>query len=202
MVKLDAKDSSGGCLAYTRALRLVEKGASMRSFKEYFRGPGPMLAAALALTSAFIVVSCSTESSPSGTSPSAVVGGIGQTAVTERCPEGGIRDESSPFTFTAPAGQVVTDVCIKAGTQADLPAGTGCYVVTGIGTPTVTVTRIGSGPECKEISHVDFFTGPGPTPTPPPTPTPTPPPTPTPTPPPPPPPTPTPTPTPTPPPAE
>ena len=153
----------------------------MKSLSHYFHGPGPMLAAALALTTLFVVAACSTESTTGPSSTGAVVGGIGQTAVTERCPEGGTRDESSPFTFTAPAGQVVTDVCIKAGTQI-FGSLAGCYVISGIGTPTATATRIGSGPACKEISHVDFFTGPGPEPTPTPTPEPTPEPTPSPTP--------------------
>ncbi|HLB27299.1 MAG TPA: hypothetical protein VJN32_06585, partial [Dehalococcoidia bacterium] len=107
-----------------------------------------------------------------------------------------------------PAGDVVTSICIKSGTDTfgtDAHSGLitadgvygndGCFTVSGIGTSSVTVTR-GASPPCKDISHVDFFTDPAPTPTPTPTPeppTPTPTPTPTPEPP-----TPTPTPTPTP----
>ena len=34
-----------------------------------------------------------------------------------------------------------------------------CYTVSGLGTTTVTITRIGSGRTCKEISHVEYTTG-------------------------------------------
>ena len=89
------------------------------------------------------------------------------------------------ISFTAPAGQVITGICIKSG--INMFGGTGhsglitadgvygendCYTVTGMGSSTVTVTRTGTpGSNCQELSHVDYFTDPEPTPTPP-TPTP------------------------------
>src|SRR3989344_779643 len=96
-------------------------------------------------------------------------------------------------TYTAPSGQVVTGVCIKAGNDMfgdghsdslgngiyNGTSGNPCYVVSGVGTQIVTVTRIGSGSTCKEISHIDVYSGtippstPTPTPTDDPTPTPT-----------------------------
>lgn len=69
-------------------------------------------------------------------------------------------------TFDAGAGNIVEGVCIKSGENmfegnkhsAVLGNGTyenGCYTVTGVGTQSVTVTRIGSGPNCQGISHID-----------------------------------------------
>ena len=63
--------------------------------------------------------------------------------------------------FTAPEGQVVDAVFIKAGRDCiefteDFTDD--CYSVTGIGTQVVTVERIGSGRDCKEISHIEFVT--------------------------------------------
>ena len=97
--------------------------------------------------------------------------------------------QDSPF--TAPAGQIVTGVCIKGGENtfpgdkqhsglitADGTYGNNdCFVVSDIGTPTVSVTA-----NCRSVSHIDVTTGPAPTPTPTPTATPTESPTPTPTP--------------------
>lgn len=99
--------------------------------------------------------------------------------------------------YTASQGQIITGVCVKAGSDNQGFGHFGpfnqnglyqdnCYQISGLGTSTVTVVRIGSGPTCKGISHLDVYTGTTPTPTPTPeiTPTPTPPtrPTPTPTP--------------------
>jgi hypothetical protein len=70
-------------------------------------------------------------------------------------------------TLTAPAGQVITTVAIKAGNACitfTTDATVGCYTVSGLGTPIVTVTRSGSGPTCKEISHIEFITSTGPPP--------------------------------------
>jgi hypothetical protein len=70
-------------------------------------------------------------------------------------------------TLTAPAGQVITTVAIKAGNaciEFTADGTVGCYTVEGIGTPSVTVTRSGSGPTCKEISHIEFITSTGPPP--------------------------------------
>ncbi|HJR90307.1 MAG TPA: SpaA isopeptide-forming pilin-related protein [Aeromicrobium sp.] len=74
-------------------------------------------------------------------------------------------------TFTAPTGEVVTGVCIKAGSfhsdviTANGPVAGTCFVVAGIGTPMVTVTRSGSAGECSGLSHIDVVTGPAPSPT-------------------------------------
>lgn len=66
----------------------------------------------------------------------------------------------------AGAGNIVTGVCIKSGEKmfngnkhsAVLGNGTyenECYKVTGVGTQSVTVTRIGEGKNCQAISHID-----------------------------------------------
>ena len=78
------------------------------------------------------------------------------------CPAGAFTDEHKPFTFTAPAGQVVTSVCIKAG-QVLFNCNSngmcsGCYDVTGIGTATVAVNQAGIG-GCKDIGTVTFYVG-------------------------------------------
>jgi hypothetical protein len=102
----------------------------------------------------------------------AVPGGGGSTG---NCLGGGaskIENPGDTTTLTAPAGQVITQVAIKAGTTCYIsPIGTlgsitlgGCYEVTGLGTATVTVTRTGSGPECKEISHIEYITSSAPPP--------------------------------------
>ena len=76
-------------------------------------------------------------------------------------------------TYEAPAGEIVTGLCIKSGNDAfgpdnkhsdlitaDGTVGFGCYTVTGIGTDSVSVTKLDSD-NCKGISHVDIVTGPG-----------------------------------------
>ena len=81
--------------------------------------------------------------------------------------------------FDAPSGEIVTGVCIKGGNNTfgtlkhsglltvDGTYGTNdCFVVSGIGTPMVTVTAV-----CRSVSHLDINTGPAPTPTPTATPT-------------------------------
>jgi len=98
-------------------------------------------------------------------------------------------------TYTAPSGYTITGVCIKAGNDMfgdghsgvlgngtyNGTTGNACYVVTGVGSQTVTVTRIASGNSCKELSHIDVYKTNAPTVTPTPTPTVTPTVTPTPT---------------------
>jgi hypothetical protein len=81
------------------------------------------------------------------------------------CIEGGtkIDNPGDSEVIEAPAGSVITQVAIKAGRDCFFfPPLTSndCYTVSGLGTSTVTITRIGSGPDCKEISHIEFTTGP------------------------------------------
>jgi hypothetical protein len=69
---------------------------------------------------------------------------------------------------TAPNGMVVTRIAVKAGqtcvftpetvtgTYTIAVEGAPCYVVTGLGSGAVTVARVGDGPACKDISHVEF----------------------------------------------
>ena len=71
---------------------------------------------------------------------------------------------------SAPAGQVVTRVAVKAGTVCWFtpPEASGtytiavhgapCYVVAGLGTEAATITRVGHGPACRDISHVEMIT--------------------------------------------
>ena len=57
-------------------------------------------------------------------------------------------------------GQVITKVCVKAGRphhQYTSNVNDGCYEISGMGTDTVTVTRVNEGPECKGISHIDVY---------------------------------------------
>jgi len=80
------------------------------------------------------------------------------------------------WTYDAGAGNIVSGVCIKSGEKmfggnqhsGVLVNGTyedGCYKVSGIGTQTVKVERIGSGSDCQGISHVDVVVEKGNTPT-------------------------------------
>ncbi|MDQ3875880.1 MAG: hypothetical protein M3322_10125 [Actinomycetota bacterium] len=78
--------------------------------------------------------------------------------------------DEDEVTGIAPAGQIITRVAIKAGPNCYFTAvgatgtviinvdSTPCYRVTGLGTSSVTVTRIGSGPTCPGISHIEFIT--------------------------------------------
>ncbi len=78
---------------------------------------------------------------------------------------GSVSDKDSEVSYTVENDEIVTGVCIKSGEgsfgdkQHSGVLGNGtyenCYTVEGVGTRTVTVTRIGEGPDCKAISHID-----------------------------------------------
>ncbi len=82
------------------------------------------------------------------------------------CADGQIKIESDPFTYTDPQGLPISSIWIKAGsaqstddnqcTQFDQDSNNGCYSVTGIGTSTVTAQKVGDGPDCKDISHIEI----------------------------------------------
>lgn len=79
---------------------------------------------------------------------------------------GTYKDESEPFSITAVDGAIIHEVFIKSGRDAFGPGQfcsgaitqdgvvVECYVVSGIGTPTVTVTKI-EEEGCKDISHIE-----------------------------------------------
>lgn len=83
------------------------------------------------------------------------------------CGEGFIaKDETSPFEYDG--GQSVCKVIIKAGSQEQENAcygfifppsnqSDGCYNVNGLGSNSVSVGGGGTDPDCKEISHVEFY---------------------------------------------
>lgn len=60
--------------------------------------------------------------------------------------------------YTAPVGWTITGVCVKAGQLHTGLLGNGlhgCYLVGGVGSNAVTVTKTASGPGCQDISHID-----------------------------------------------
>jgi hypothetical protein len=65
-----------------------------------------------------------------------------------------------PFTITPDSGNVISFICIKAGPGHPVQTGTayndGCYDVDFNADGSVTIERIGDGPDCPEISHVDY----------------------------------------------
>jgi hypothetical protein len=140
--------------------------------------------AGLAVVVALVLGSCSSNT-PSGPSTlgSSGLGTLPDTldkvdplAATNQCGADGTKDESAPYTFTAPEGMVVSGVCVKAGTGTTaLVASNRCYSVTGVGTTEGSVTQLVSDRSCKDISYVTFYAQvPTPTPTPTNTPTPSP----------------------------
>jgi hypothetical protein len=164
----------------------------MTTLRRFSAGPAPMIFTAVVIAAAFIVAACSDSRSP--VSPGAAIGGetaANPNAGQGNCGTGTFKDETAPYTITAPAGQVFTAVWVKAGSTQNgggcvllTTAIDTCYNVSGLGTSTVTVTNTGA-PGCFGISHIEGVVGtptPTPTPTPKPTPTPTPDPKPTPTP--------------------
>src|SRR3989304_751312 len=68
-------------------------------------------------------------------------------------------------TVNLDVGEIATGVCIKSGRNMFdgnhspvLGNGiyeNGCYLVEGVGTSSVVVTRLGSGNDCQGISHID-----------------------------------------------
>ena len=86
------------------------------------------------------------------------------------CGEGAAaKVEKAPFSYTAPAGQVIVLTVIKAGSQnqgqacfpLEVGVSNGCYGASGLGTATASVTRIGAPSRaCKDIGHVEFYTMP------------------------------------------
>jgi hypothetical protein len=87
---------------------------------------------------------------------------------------GSVEGTNDLVTGSPPAGNVVTAVCIKSGTAAGHtgplqngfydgegdPASEAdaCYEVSGVGTDTVTVERVGDpSSECQAISHIDVL---------------------------------------------
>ena len=138
--------------------------------------------AVCAVSLAFVTASCGSEPG-TPTAPSSVVDSstAARGGETERCGPGGIKVERAPYTTIVPEGEVLTSACVKAGTRT-IPLTTpsdGCYSLS-VDDNEVTVTKVGSGRNCQDISYVTFYTA-VPTPTPTPTPTDTPTPTPTPT---------------------
>jgi hypothetical protein len=135
-------------------------------------------AAFCAISLALVAASCGSEPG-SPTSPSSVANSStdikGGGGGTEHCGPGGIKVERAPYTATVPQGEVLTNACVKAGSrmiaQADFG---GCYVLS-VENSDVTVTKVGSGRNCQDISYVTFYTAvPTPTATATPTDTPTP----------------------------
>ena len=95
-----------------------------------------------------------------------------------------LKDESNPFSITAPEGKVITSLTIKTGQagclgpytsngtyEDDLNGPNACYLVSGIGTQIGSAERVGDGEgsTCQEISHIEVEWGdpqePTPTPT-------------------------------------
>jgi hypothetical protein len=74
------------------------------------------------------------------------------------------KDESSPFSYSG--SETIVKAIVKSG-QGCFPLtisspSDGCYQATGLGTTSVSVTRIGipHGDVCQSISHVKFYAGP------------------------------------------
>lgn len=79
---------------------------------------------------------------------------------------------NEPAPIAAPLGEVVNTVAAQAGSACWLTPegatgsytivveGAPCYVVAGLGTGTVTLTRVGTAPTCKNVTHVEYTTTP------------------------------------------
>lgn len=79
---------------------------------------------------------------------------------------GFIKEDTGGVTVTISAdlGFIINSVTVKAGSEQSSDGscttftqdGTyACYAISGIGTSSVTVTKVGSGPDCKDISHLE-----------------------------------------------
>lgn len=76
-----------------------------------------------------------------------------------------IKEDSggTSVTINADPGFVINSVTVKAGSEAStggnecitLTGSNSCYSVSGLGTGSVTVTKVGDGPSCKDISHLE-----------------------------------------------
>ena len=93
------------------------------------------------------------------------------------------KDETSPYSLTAPAGYEITEVAIKSGPdclgsytadgtyEPDVNGPNACYQIEGIGSQTVTVEKVGQSQAqtCQNISHIEvdwsLIQSPTPTPT-------------------------------------
>ena len=111
-------------------------------------------AAVRAVLLAFTVASCGSQPN-NPTAPTGAVLPESQDVkggATERCGDGGITDEGAPFQVSAPDGEVVTGVCVKAGTETfALSGSSSCYTVSGVGTGSASVSKAGTGRNCKDI---------------------------------------------------
>ena len=86
--------------------------------------------------------------------------------------DGCIKDEQGPdYTITSPNGELFSSVWVKTGgddkcVYFSSDGSDGCFIVTGIGTVTVTVTIDPAGTDCHGISHIQaIIATPTPTPT-------------------------------------
>ena len=117
-----------------------------------------MGAALFAVSLAFVLASCGSQpGSPSAPSTLSTQtdakGGAG--GGSEQCMAGGTKVEHAPYSLTAPEGEVVSAVCVKAGTQS-IPVvdDDGSYDVSGLGTTSAEISKVGTGKNCKDISYV------------------------------------------------
>jgi hypothetical protein len=134
----------------------------------------------VALALSALALSACKDTAPTPTAPPAVstLGSAGSFAArkTGQCftsiglPGTQLEVRRNATVLTAPDGRVITRVAIKAGTECYFTAegatgdvtidvfGEACYRVDGLGTASVTITRIGDGPACKDISNVGYLT--------------------------------------------
>jgi hypothetical protein len=79
------------------------------------------------------------------------------------CGSGGVaKDGNAPFEYNG--SETIIKAIVKSGQGCfSLKIGSpndGCYKAAGLGSTHVRVTRVGTpGPECQEISHVEFYAG-------------------------------------------